>query len=183
MTITSEWLKRAGIAAAGAFCVIAQPARAADDADTVSQAEVIDGFNFRNIDGLEFSTIVPSGAGGTVTINASTGAVTTLGNVATVGNGQHRALFRSDAPVGIILIYSGDPSVTLTRVSGTETMNALLFYSAGSGLLPSFVLGLPIGFQATLGSQDLYVGGQLSVAGNQAPGQYEGTFSVQAVYL
>lgn len=163
--------------------VFAAPAHAADNATADAEAEVIDGFQLQNVDPLQFGQIVPSGLGGTVTINVNTGAVTTLGQVVAVGNNQTRARFTVKAPIGIIMILAGDPTVELTRAGGTETMTASLTHRGTTGLTTTAVFGLPIGLLAIAPDQEIHTGGSLAVAGNQAQGTYEGSFTLMASYL
>jgi len=172
-----------GCAGVLAFIALGAAPAAAQSADAGSQAEVLDGFNLVKTDDLDFSRVVPSGAGGVVTIDAASGAVSTAGSVTAVGTAQQRARFTTNAPVGTILLLSGDPSVTLTRQSGTETMTATLTYARGSGLVLTNVFGLPIGNLATATTQEIFVGGSLTVSGTQAEGTYEGTFTLMVAYL
>ncbi len=161
----------------------AAPALAADDATADAQAVVIDGFQLQNVDPLQFGRIIPSGLGGSVMINVNTGAVSTIGQVVTVGTNQTRARFTVKAPVGIIMIIAGDPSVELTRIGGTESMTASLTHKGTTGLATATVFGLPIGLIATSPDQEIHTGGSLIVAGNQVEGIYEGSFALLVSYL
>ena len=179
---------KAAAKAVGTLCALAalsfgaMPAMA-QSADANSQAELLLDINLQKTDDLDFSRIVPSGTGGVVTIDAATGAVSTAGSVTTVGTAQQRARFTTNAPIGTIIIFSGDPNVTLTRQSGTETMTATLEYVGGAGFVTTNVFGLPIGNQATATTQEILVGGALTVSGTQAPGTYEGTFTLMVAHL
>ncbi|MDO9370687.1 MAG: DUF4402 domain-containing protein [Sphingopyxis sp.] len=130
-------------------------------------------------DDLDFGTMISGPTGGTVSINAVTGARTTTGGVTPVGAGTQRAIFQGTG--GLLLItVSGDTSVTLTRAGGGGTMTASLVRAAstsgggitllGSTLLPS-------------GVQTYYIGGTLTVPANQAAGDYSGTFTLTVNYL
>lgn len=175
----------AGVLAATALNAV--PAHAADDATADAQAALIDGFQLQNVDPLQFGRIIPGGLGGSVMINANTGAVSTIGQVVTVGTNQSRARFTVKAPVGVIMIIAGDPTVELSLVGGTgsvaETMTASLTHRGTTGLVTTTVLGLPIGLIATSPDQEIYTGGSLVVAGNQAEGAYEGSFTLLVSYL
>ncbi|WFL78391.1 DUF4402 domain-containing protein [Altererythrobacter arenosus] len=164
-------------------CLAAPAAHAQNNAAAPGEAEILGPILFEKIADLDFGPIVPTGTGGTVTINASSGAVTTVGQVIAVGSNQTRALFNVHAPVGVVMIMSGDPSVVLTRVSGTETMTATLSYRHGDGLAVTNVFGLPIGLLATDTRQEIWAGGSLTVAGNQVEGVYQGTFTVSLAFL
>ncbi len=165
-----------------AATLTAAPA-AAQDAAADSQAEIVDGFNLINTQPLDFGTVVPSGLGGVIVVEATDGSVSTVGDIYTVGTGQQRARFQASAPIGTTLVLSGDDRVTLTRLTGTETMEALLFYEAGAGVVPTLVFGLPIGLAATGTTQEIWVGGSLTVDGAQAEGIYDGTFTLEVAYL
>lgn len=159
------------------------PAHAADNAVATAEAEVIAGFQLENVDPLEFGRIVPSGLGGSVMINANTGVVSTIGQIVAVGSNQTRARFTVKAPIGVVMILAGDATVELTRNGGTETMTASLIHRGTTGLVTATVFGLPIGLRATAADQEIHTGGSLLVAGNQAEGTYEGTFTLMVSYL
>lgn len=162
---------------------LAAPATAQDDADAPSQAVVTLPSTLVNIEGLDFGPIVAQGTGGAVTIDPASNGVTSIGDVIIVGTTAHRATFRSQAPIGTVMVMSGDPSVILTRSGGSETMTANLIYDSGAGLLDTLVFGLPIGLQATASDQFFHVGGTLVVSGTQVPGDYQGTFTLSLAYL
>lgn len=170
-------------AALPALMLGALPAHAADNVTADAAAQVLDDFQLQNVEPLQFGRIVPSGLGGTVTINVDTGAVSTLGQVVTVGNDQTRARFTVKAAVGIIMVMIGDPTVELTRVGGTETMTASLVHKGTTGLVTATIFGLPIGLLAVAPDQEIHTGGTLSVPGNQAVGAYEGSYTLMVSYL
>ena len=151
------------------------PAVQAQDANSQGRAEVVLPATLTALEGLDFGPIVVSGAGGAMTINPSTNASSTVGAIVRVGTTSHRATFRSQLPVGLIIFYLGDPSVTLTRQGGTETMTASLTYATGAGLGPGPFLGTRI---STATDQYYYAGGTLFVSAGQVPGLYEGTFNL-----
>ena len=172
----------AALAALGAVFTVA-PA-AAQGVTTNSTAEVVDPGTLVKDTDLDFGMIATAGSSGSVSLDVASGAATTTGDLAIVGsNLPNRALFKASAPIGIVMIYSGDPSVTLTRSGGTETMQAFLSYDAGAGLLDVVVFGLPIGVRATAPEQEIFVGGTLLVNPGQAEGYYEGEFTLTVAYL
>ncbi len=175
-----RWLAYGALPVLGMGAV---PALAADGASADAEAEIIDGFQLQNVDPLQFGRIVPSGLGGTVTIDTYTGTVSTIGQVVAVGTDQSRARFTVKAPVGVILILAGDPTVELTRVGGSETMTATLTHRGTTGVAAATVFGLPIGLIATAPDQEIHTGGALTIAGNQPEGTYEGSFTLMASYL
>lgn len=171
-------------ALAAAFALLLYTQAHADTVSTTASAEIVGPGTLVNDKGLDFGTIATAGAGGSMSLSAADGDVTTTGDLAVVGsNPPNRALFKASAPVGILLMFSGDPTVTLTRNGGTETMTALLSYDAGAGLIDVEVFGLPIGVQATEAEQEILVGGTLLVNSGQAEGTYEGEFSLTIAYL
>lgn len=147
------------------------------------EASILDDGSIKKLHDLEFGKIVPFGSGGTVTIDAETGAVTTAGNVHIVTPGAHRAWFHTSAPDNILMVLSLDPTVTLTRISGTETMDATLRYHGVYGLETAMLFGLPIAHRTTTsGEQRIAVRGTLTVSGTQTPGLYVGQFNFAVAY-
>ncbi|WP_428632174.1 DUF4402 domain-containing protein [Sphingopyxis sp.] len=159
--------------------MLCAPAYAADTNVTVNAA-IVRPNSLIKTDDLDFGTMVSGTTGGTVSINAVTGARTTTGGVTPVGAGTQRAVFQGTG--GILLItVSGDTSVTLVRAGGgAPNMTATLVRAAstsgggvallGSTLLPS-------------GVQTYYIGGTLTVPANQLAGDYSGTFTLTVNYL
>ncbi len=172
-------LRTLTIAATAASGMLGAPAYAADTNVTVNAA-IVRPNSLIKIDDLDFGTMVSGTTGGTVSINAVTGARTTTGGVTPVGAGTQRAVFQGTG--GILLItVSGDNSVTLVRAGGgAPNMTATLVRAAstsgggiallGSTLLPS-------------GVQTYYIGGTLTVPANQLAGDYGGTFTLTVNYL
>ncbi|AQA00888.1 hypothetical protein BWQ93_13910 [Sphingopyxis sp. QXT-31] len=164
---------------AAALTALGAPAQAADTNGTVT-ATVVRPNTLVKTDDLDFGTLVSGTTGGTVSINAVTGARTTGGGTTPVGAGFQRAQFQGTG--GILLItVSGSNSVTLTRAGGgAAPMTATLVRAAstsgggiallGSTLLPS-------------GVQTYYIGGTLTVPANQPDGDYSGTFTLTVNYL
>jgi hypothetical protein len=168
-----------GLTIAAALTALGVPAQAADYNGTVT-ATVVRPNTLVKTDDLDFGTLVSGTTGGTVTINAVTGARTTSGGTTPVGAGFQRAQFQGTG--GLLLItVSGSNSVTLTRAGGgAAPMTATLVRAAstsgggiallGSTLLPS-------------GVQTYYIGGTLTVPANQPEGDYSGTFTLTVNYL
>ena len=173
--------------ALGAFALAAGPAQAADTATAEAEAVVLDNTRLQNVAALQFGRIVPSGTGGAVMINVNNGAVSTIGEVVTVGSNQTRARFTVKAPIGIIIIIAGDPTVELVRVGDTrptpDAMIASLTHRGTTGFITANVFGLPIGLIATSPDQEIFTGGTLVVAGNQVEGAYEGNFNLMVSFL
>ena len=170
---------RFAIIAAAATVGLCAPAHAADMPGTVT-VTVVRPNTLVKTDDLDFGTLVSGTTGGTVSVNAVTGARTTTGGTTPVGNDSQRAIFQGTG--GLLLItVSGSTSVTLTRAGGGATpMTASLVRAVSNGgggiallggtLLPSVV-------------QTYYIGGTLTVPANQPEGDYSGTFTLTVNYL
>jgi hypothetical protein len=164
---------------AAALTALGSPAFAADMPGTAN-ATVVRPNTLVKTEDLDFGTIISGTTGGTVSVNAVTGARTSTGGATTVGNDAQRAQFQGTG--GILLItVSGSTSVTLARAGGgAAPMTATLVRAAstsgggiallGSTLLPS-------------GVQTYYIGGTLTVPANQPEGDYSGTFTLTVNYL
>ena len=122
---------------------------------------------------MGFGTLIETPVAGTATINAASGAVTTTGGVTAVPSSTSAAVFigagSRNSPYQIRL-----PSapITLTRSGGTETMS-----------VSNWTLDGPT--NRKVGANEAFqfgVGAQVSVAANQAPGTYVGTFNVTVHY-
>ena len=164
---------------AAALTALAAPAHAADMPGTTT-ATVVRPNSLVKTDDLDFGTIVSGTTGGTVSVNAVTGARTSTGGATTVGNDAQRAIFQGTG--GILLItVSGSTSVTLTRAGGGGTpMTATLVRAAstsGGGIALLGATLLPSGVQT------YYIGGTLTVPANQPEGDYSGTFTLTVNYL
>jgi hypothetical protein len=123
---------------------------------------------------MDFGTLITSAAAGTATIDPVTGAVTTAGGVTEVpGTPTSAGIFMGagsrNAPYQIRI---PNKPTTLTRSGGTETMTVSNWTLDGQ---TNRKIGANEAFQ-------FGVGGQLTVAANQAPGTYVGTFNVTVHY-
>jgi hypothetical protein len=119
------------------------------------------------------------GAGGTITISTSgvrsASGVVPSGDGSTMTAAQFVVTGSKDATYSIT--HGGTTS--LSRTSGSETMvltkfSDLTAANATAGTANSGTL--------VTGSQSIYVGGTLTVAANQAPGDYTGQVSVAVEY-
>jgi len=128
---------------------------------------------------LDFGSLIP-GAGGTITINAQTGAATTAGGVIRAGGTVSRAQFIGSGTAGRIVTLSVAPSPTITISNGVNTMtiNQLRVSVNGGGpqtFGPNHRLG-------STGVINFGIGGRLNVGANQAIGLYSGTFALTMNY-
>lgn len=119
---------------------------------------------------LSFGTFLSNGEAGTVTIDKNTDATTVTG-VTKINDGARGVFLLSGAGFQTVNI-SGDTSVTLNNQTGGggEQMTATLDYSETSLEL------------SPTGTANLLIGGVLTVAANQAIGNYTGTYQFNANY-
>ena len=153
-----------------------------DTASAGGEATIVDETVLERLQDLDFGRMIPSGSGGLVSVNAATGAVTSSGGVTTVSPSAHRAFFRGRVPDDTVMVVAVDPTVLLTRVSGSEQMIANLTYAMIEGANTELFFGLPIGFRTTDTEQLIAVGGSLTVSGTQTPGIYSGTFNLSVAF-
>jgi hypothetical protein len=158
---------------AAVLCATAIPGAAmAATSPGAGRAIIVTPFSFIQVDDLVFSTIVPGGSAGTVTIDAVTGSRTSAGGVAALGGSTaQRARF-----VGA---GSENQTVSLT-LSAPPTLS-----DGGSNTMTMSSLDLDGPNTRTIGPDlafDVYVGGTLAVGANQAPGFYSGTFTLTVEY-
>ena len=157
-------------------------AQAAEQSGT-GQVEVLEPAVLTNIANLDFGTIVRSGSGGAITVNAASNQVATFGELTSVRDPAHRAVFTANAPMGALMVLTLDPTVTMQRSGGTETLTANLTHSIGDGLLAARVFNLLVGVRTVKREQTIYVGGTLMIPGNQAEGEYSGEFRLTMNYV
>jgi len=172
-------LRALTIAATAASAALCMPAQAADTNVTVNAA-IVRPNTLIKTDDLDFGTLISGPTGGTISVNAVTGARTTTGGVTPVGTGSQRAIFQGTG--GILLItVSGSTSVTLSRAGGgAPAMTASLVRAASTSGGGIALLG---GTLLPSGVQTYYIGGTLTVPANQPDGDYSGTFTLTVNYL
>jgi hypothetical protein len=121
---------------------------------------------------MDFGFVTVTGAG-TAILNSSSGAVTTTGGVLFAGGLPHAAQFEAVSPSKTVVhIRLPKKAVTLTRISGTETMTV-------DGWNLNGVDTRNVVSHETFA---FAIGGTLHVAANQAEGTYTGTFDVTIDY-
>ena len=153
------------VIAAAAF---ASTAAQAATASASANASILEQVTVTKSADLDFGTIAIGTGGGTVTVGNTNNRTCGSGLVCsgTVTSAGFNIAGAASQNVGI----SGDSSVTLTRVSGTETMTASLTRSAASATLSG------------TGTASFAVGGVLTVGGTQVAGAYTGSFNVTVNY-
>lgn len=120
---------------------------------------------------LEFGSLIPSGAGGTVVIDPTNDDRTVTGGVTEAGGTTQAAQFYTyGGPLQLVIITRG-PLPTLTRAGG------------GSMNVTALTLnGATIRFINAAGLLDLRIGGTLAVNPNQPDGVYTGSFNITVDY-
>lgn len=119
---------------------------------------------------INFGTIAADAAGGTAVIAASSGATTSCATLTCVGASNPGAILVTSA--------SGETVSVSFATAGAVTLST-------GGATPSTMSMTPTlstsSFTST-GSDTVYVGGTLTLAANQAAGNYSGSFDVNIDY-
>jgi len=164
---------------AGAAIVIAllgtTPTLAASTAPMTSKALLLKPLTLTKLDDLDFGTIIPSGSGDLVTVNADTGARTspTAGLVTT--DPGNRARFASSGLNNTFVVLQISPPTDLDDGAGNKLSVTRLDLDQGGNPLRTLTPASQVFF--------LGIGGQVYVRSNQPEGNYSGTFTLTANYL
>lgn len=168
-------LKFLGASALAVALLGAAPTTAADTDSMTSSALILKPLILTKLSDLSFGTIIPSGSGDLVTINAGTGARTSASATLVTTDPGFRASFASaglnNALVFLVLSPPGD------LVNGAGNRLTVTNLSLDQGGNPIRIL--------TPASQVFFVGigGQVFVRSNQEDGTYTGTFTLTANYF
>ncbi len=158
-------------------------AASAQDADSAeAQAFLVTPLSFVKQTDLDFGQIIPTNTAGTVTMD-SAGTVATTGGVTQVDGTQIPARFWGYGQFNQRVLINIDANTyLLTRDGGTETM--LLDRVTIGSRPPILITTNPRRFR--IANPDGYfsftIAGRLQVAANQAPGVYNGEFTVTLEY-
>jgi hypothetical protein len=164
-------LLAAALAAMAMPCIAApvaapQPAR--------SRALLLVPLTLTKVDDLSFGTIVPSALSGAVSINATTGARTTIGGVTGVSSDPgNRAYFGTAGSPNQQVILSLTQPVELANTAG-DTIPVLALTLDGANVRT---------INPTTHNFFFGIGGIIFVNANQPEGLYQATFDVTATYL
>lgn len=162
----------------GAALLTCVPVYAATQTSAV-KVVTIKALNIINTAPLDFGSIIPAAAAGTVSINAQTGARTQT-VVTPVGAPFSRARFVAAGTPFRVVTLSLTPSPTITISNGASTMTINQLRVSANGGTPQ-----PFGPNHTLnaiGVINFDIGGRLNVGANQAVGTYTGTFTLTMNY-
>lgn len=162
-------------AAALGLALSATPALAANSAPMTSKALLLKPLTLTKLDDLDFGTIIPSGGGDFVTIDAVTGERSSPSANLVATDPGHRARFASSGVNNtlVFLELSPPPYAALTNADG-KTLKVEYLKLDGPGvrrltpLAQVFFVG---------------IGGEIFVRANQEDGEYSGTFTLTATYF
>ncbi|MDJ0978223.1 MAG: DUF4402 domain-containing protein [Erythrobacter sp.] len=173
----------AAIAIFTATLALLTPAAQAQETETAdARAFLVTPLSFVKETDLDFGIIIPGNSDGTVFMD-STGAITTTNGITVQTGTQQPARFWGYGQFNQrVLININQNTYTLTRVGGTETM---LYDQVTIGSQPPILITTrPTRFR--IANPDGYfaftIAGRLQVAEDQAPGVYEGEFTVTLEY-
>ena len=162
---------------ATALAAAAVPAMAAPVAAPVpakNRAIVLIPLTLTKIDDLSFGTLVPSPVSGAVSINATTGARTTVGGVTGVASDVgNRAYFGTAGSPNQQVILTVSQPLALTSAAG-DTVTVLALTLDGAPIRT---------INPTTRSFFFGVGGVILIGADQPEGIYQATFDVTATYL
>jgi Mat/Ecp fimbriae major subunit len=121
---------------------------------------------------LGFGSVAPSATGGNVTVSTADTRTACTGGQFCSGTVTSGGFSVAGAPSFAYAITLPASAITITRVSGTETMSVSTF-GHGAGASPAL---------SAVGAASFKVGGTLAVGANQVAGTYTGTFAVSVDY-
>lgn len=181
LSTARHWL---AIAAAALACAFASTTAQAQEVESSeARAFLVTPLSFVKQFDLDFGDIIPGDNGGTVTVIPN-GSVTTTGDVIHIDGTQQAGLFWGYGAVNQLVRIQFDANeYTLTRIGGTETMTMT---TTTIGSIPPVPLGAnPRIFRIVNpdGYFNFGMGATLDVDGDQAPGVYEGDFTITLDYL
>lgn len=126
---------------------------------------------------LDFGGIIPVG-GGTVTIDAQTGARTATGVVLAGGTASNARFISTGTPDQVVTIAISPSPIVITNGAANMSVNQIRVSVNGGGPQP---MG-PNANLGPLGVINYHIGGRLNVGAGQAAGQYTGSFSLTMDY-
>ena len=147
-----------------------------------SKAIVVRPLTLVKVDDLNFGSIIPSAAAGTVVLSP-TNQRTATGGVRLASSTTSPASYAGQGVInGGVQLSVGSASGTMTRVGGTETMafDTFVIGSTPTTNLATTPLSFRIG--SATGLFKFPIGATLRVGANQVPGSYLGQYSVIIVY-
>lgn len=162
-----------GASALAAALLTATPALAADTDAMNSTALILKPLTLTKLSDLDFGTIIPSGSGDLVTINATTGARTSATAGLVLTDPGFRARFASSGLDNSFVFLELSPPGDLDDGAGNLlTVTNLSLDGSALRLLTPLSQVFFVG-----------IGGQVFVRADQEEGSYTGTFTLTATYL
>jgi uncharacterized protein DUF4402 len=167
------WTSRGLLGLAALFApALAHAAPVAPNRNATATVVIAPPASVRKLEDLNFASLIVNGAG-TAIVDPNTDGMTTTGGVMYATGLHYAALFEAVSPVkAVVIIRIPRNPITVTRVSGTETMTVSNWTLSGSS-------------RRTVAAQEAFsfkVGGTLTVNANQAEGLYVGNFDVEVQY-
>lgn len=163
---------RRKLAIAAAMAALASPAAASGPATASANAKalLLIPLSITKVDDLNFGSVVSSSTSGTVSVAADGSGQSVTGGVTAIPSGTvSRAVFAGAGSPGQTVNIFLAPPASLSDGAGHTVPISLSLESA--------VVTIDSTHAFSVG-----VGGTVTVAGNQAPGTYSGTFTVLAQY-
>ncbi|WP_182466642.1 DUF4402 domain-containing protein [Sphingomonas gilva] len=148
-------------------------AAAAQSATGQGEVVIVRPLSLVNTEDLRFGSLIAGTAGGSAVISQTSGARMVTGGVTGAPGDFGPAQFVTAGLASIVVIISVDNATTITRAGGGASMNVtdIATNRPAVSLFPGS------------GVIDINVGGRLTVAANQMPGDYAGTFNLTVFYL
>ena len=151
------------------------PAFAQTTQPMTSKALLLKPLTLTKLSDLDFGSIVPSGSGDLVTINADTGARTSPSAGLIAADPGFRARFASSGLNNQFVVLQISPATDLSDGAGNTLTVTRLDLDQGGNPLRTLTPASQVFF--------LGIGGQVFVRANQEEGTYSGTFTLTANYL
>jgi spore coat protein U-like protein len=176
----SNSLYRLSIGAAiSAAAMLTAPAMAAT-APANAEVALVRPLSFIKVDDLDFGKIIPAAVAGQVTVTPA-GARSSTNGIILVGNTQKPASFAGDGTFNQrVDISLGSNTINLTGPGAAMQVNTFVIGSTPTAVITT----TPRRFRITsaTGIFQFPVGATLNVGANQAPGVYNGTWTITLQY-
>ena len=170
--MTTTFLRGAALAVA---LFAATPALAADTQAMTSEALILKPLILTKLNDLSFGSIIRSGSGDLVTIDADTGARTSASAILVGTDPGYRARFASAGLNNAAVFLVISPPSDLVNGAGNRLTVTNLSLDQG---------GFPLRFLTPAGQVFFVgIGGQVFVRSNQEDGTYTGNFTLTAYYF
>ena len=166
---------------AGAIMAAGVPAYAQTVEQATATADIVRPLTLINTSDLDFGRIIAGPTAGSITLSASN-QVSTTGGVISVGGTDNARFYGYGTYNRTVWILAHSNTVSLVRSGGGGSMSVSNLTMAATPVVPLNTTWRNFTIGATDGFFGFSVGGRLSVGANQAPGIYNGTFTVELLY-